>query len=162
MMLKLLFYGVIKVTVVWSLAIYFSVLVCCSIAKDWLLRFGDKPRPLKRRDEAPKCLKDPKYGVHKYVRVNVSNFNFCCFVFRNCQKIIRTTVQSKASEIKFFSFRYWLHFYITIRHRWSGWQKVLILVPFERDSAHQTKKQHQTFGRQNKLQTNRLNFKRAK
>lgn len=72
-MLKLLFYGLINVAIVWSLAIYYSVLVCLSIAKDWLLRFDQKPWQSKTRNEPPECLKDPKYGVHKYVRVNVSS-----------------------------------------------------------------------------------------
>lgn len=75
-MLKLLFHGLIRVAVVWSLAIYYSVLVCLSIAKDWLLRFDQKPWQSKKRDEPPECLKDPKYGVHKYVRVNVSSVDF--------------------------------------------------------------------------------------
>lgn len=79
-MLKLLFYGLINVAIVWSLAIYYSVLVCFSIAKDWLLRFDQKPWQSKTRNEPPECLKDPKYGVHKYVRVNVSSiilFSLC-------------------------------------------------------------------------------------
>lgn len=71
-MLKVLIYGSIKVVVVWSLATYFSVVVGFHIAKDWLLRFHQKPWQSKKRDEPPKCLKDPKYGMHKYVRVNVS------------------------------------------------------------------------------------------
>lgn len=88
-MLKNLFYGLIKVAVVWSLATYFSVLVCFFAAKDCILRFNKKPWSSKKREEAPQCLKDPKYGVHKYVRVDVSSVEFCYdFLATLCSEIV--------------------------------------------------------------------------
>lgn len=88
-MLKKIFYGLIKVAVVWSLASYFSVLVCFFAAKDCILRFNKKPWSSKKRDDPPKCLRDPKYGVHKYVRVDVSSVDFCYdFLMSLCSEIV--------------------------------------------------------------------------
>lgn len=59
---------------VWSLSIYYSVIVSVILVAEYLSIWQEKPWKCKKRDEPPKCLSDPKYGTHKYMLVNVSVF----------------------------------------------------------------------------------------
>lgn len=54
------------------LTLYYNVVVLVIFAINYLKNpFGD-PWALKLRLEPPTLLSDPKYGVHKYIKVNVS------------------------------------------------------------------------------------------
>lgn len=54
------------------LTIYYNVCVLLTFVFNYMKNpFGD-PFALKLKLEPPSCLADPKYGTHKYIKVNVS------------------------------------------------------------------------------------------
>lgn len=65
------------------LTLYYSGGVLLIFLWDFLKNpFGD-PWAQKLRLEPPACLTDPKYGVHKYIKVNVSrNFEYAYLCIR--------------------------------------------------------------------------------
>lgn len=67
-----------------ALTVYYSVITLISFAIAYLTNPFKNPWELKLRLMPPACLSDPKYGVHKYVKANVSIFNFNVFYDHIC------------------------------------------------------------------------------
>lgn len=73
-----LFEKVNKFMIVWTLSIFFSVLVAIRLILEYIIHCTSMPWKPKDRIlmNPPACLSDPIYGTHKYVTVNVrSMFN---------------------------------------------------------------------------------------
>lgn len=62
----------ISTVIMWSLCIVFSVLSATQLLIVYITKFASHPWKPKERPNAPACLSDPKYGVHKFAEVNVS------------------------------------------------------------------------------------------
>ncbi|KAJ2950428.1 hypothetical protein O0L34_g8670 [Tuta absoluta] len=59
-----------RVALTVALTLYYSIIILVHFAVSWLKNpFGD-PWALKLKLEPPTCLADPKYGTHKYIKVN--------------------------------------------------------------------------------------------
>lgn len=62
----------ISKAIMWSLCILFSVLSAIHLLIVYITKFSTQPWKPKERTNAPACLSDPKYGVHKFAEINVS------------------------------------------------------------------------------------------
>lgn len=59
-------------TIMWSLCVTFSALSVVQLLIVYVKKFSTQPWKPKERPNAPACLTDPKYGVHKFAELNVS------------------------------------------------------------------------------------------
>lgn len=89
------FERVIKFIVVWTLSVFFSILVGARLIFEYIIHCTSMPWKPKDRIlmQPPVCFSDPQYGIHKFATVNVrpvrpvvfvtiflfifSNHNFC-------------------------------------------------------------------------------------
>lgn len=58
--------------VVLALSVLFSVVAAFKLFLLYVTKFPSQPWKPKHRPDAPPCLSDPKYGVHRFATVNVS------------------------------------------------------------------------------------------
>lgn len=58
--------------IVWALCLMYSVLAGIRLLIIYLSKFSSQPWKPKDRPNPPAVLSDPKYGVHKFATVNVS------------------------------------------------------------------------------------------
>lgn len=61
-----------RFTVVNVLTVFYNLLVLLLIGLNSVKSLFVNSSTPKRKLEPPACLTDPKYGVHKYIKVNVS------------------------------------------------------------------------------------------
>lgn len=63
----------IQNAIAWILAVVFSGLIMLQLVYTYITRITSTPWQPKNRVlmETPTCLNDPKYGVHKYLTINV-------------------------------------------------------------------------------------------
>lgn len=62
----------ISKAITWSLCIVLSVMSAIQLLFVYITKFESQPWKPKERPNAPACLSDPKYGVHKFAEINVS------------------------------------------------------------------------------------------
>lgn len=62
----------ISKAIMWFFCIAFSVLSAINLLIVYIKKFSSQPWKPKERPNAPACLSDPKYGVHKFAEINVS------------------------------------------------------------------------------------------
>lgn len=61
-----------RIVIINALTLYYSILTLGYIAVRYIRNPFSDPWAQKLRLEPPACLTDPKYGNHKYIKVNVS------------------------------------------------------------------------------------------
>lgn len=73
-----IFESFVNFVVVWTLSVLFSIVVSVRIIFLYITRFASMPWSSKDRIlmPPPACFADPKYGSHKYVSVNVRNWEW--------------------------------------------------------------------------------------
>lgn len=68
-----LIFGLITPFIATFLSLYYGLFVYFNLLKDFFLF---RTKKTKEHPNAPKCLRDSKYGTHKYRYINVSSFLF--------------------------------------------------------------------------------------
>lgn len=98
-MLRVLVLSLVTPVLAVILSVYYGIIIYFKLLKDNLLR---RTKKCVNRDYAPKCLKDPKYGTHKYRYINVSQFLFrvnLCSSLLDCNTLSRFILRRKCDCI---------------------------------------------------------------
>lgn len=66
----------IQFVIIWTFCIIYSVICFFKLIVLYITKFKSQPWKMKDRPNSPAELIDPKYGVHKFVTVNVSSFDY--------------------------------------------------------------------------------------
>lgn len=67
-------HNLIRKAILFSFCVFYTLVALYDLLILYVTKFSSQPWKPKDHSNAPACLTDPKYGVHKFAKVNVSLF----------------------------------------------------------------------------------------